>query len=361
MNEKRYLKIAYAVITLSFFTRIIIAFYFSDNWLTPDSENYILQANELLKGGFGLYFPNGFPALIALVTTLVGTAARDYSMIVVNLILSTASLYIFNIIVRNYIGVNYFSLIAIALFAFYPNQLNYVRFILTEVPSVFFLVLSFYLISKNKFSTAGLMLGLAAIMKTSLLGLLVLFSFYLFYKKEFQKGIKFLISSLLPVALMSIYGLIITGVFTIGYSSEHSFYLAVNQPELLSTNILDSITYYLNHAFSHPLKFIYERFQSLWDFWGFLPFSGEGLRSNLLLRLIIGIRFPLLLLALYGFYKSPKDTLVVFSLLIMIALTLMHFVFYSNPRYNFAAEPFLFFLAVIGLKYFFEKHLNKES
>ncbi len=271
MDEKRYLKIAYAVITLSFFIRIIIAFYFSDNWLTPDSKNYILQANELLKGGFGLYFPNGFPALIALVNCNSRHGNRDDSMIIVNLILSTASLYIFSIIVKKYPGINLFSLIAIALFAFYPNQLNFVRYILTEVPSVLFLILSFYLISKNKFSAAGLMLGFAAIMKTSLLGFILLFSFYLFHKKEFQNGIRFLGLSLFPVVLILIYGFIVTGSFTIGYSSVHNFYLALNQPELLSTNLLDSIGYYLNYAVSHPLRFIFERFQSLWEFWGLFP------------------------------------------------------------------------------------------
>lgn len=349
MNEKKYLKIAYAVITLSFFIRILIAFYFSDNWLTPDSKNYIVQANELLNGGFGLYFPNGFPALIALVTVIAGTASRDLSIIILNIIFSIASVYIFWIIIKRYPGINFYSLIALALFAFYPNQLNYVRFILTEVPSVLFLMLSFYFISRNKFSAAGLMLGAAVIIKTSLLPLALLFSFYLFYEKEFKNGIRFISLSLFPVVLMLIYGFMLTGSFTIGYSSLHNFYLSVNQPELLSTNIFDSIGYYLNYAVSHPLLFILERFQSLWEFWGLLPASNEGLRGNLLFRIIIGIRFPLLLLAIYGFIKSDKNNLVIFSSLTLITLTVMHFIFYSIPRYNFAAEPFLIFLAVLGL------------
>lgn len=151
MNEKRYIQLVYAVFALSFVLRIFIPFYFSDNWLTTDSRNYIVQANTLLGGGFGLYFPNGFPALLAIVTLITGTESRDLSIIILNIILSTSSLYLFWIIAKNSLGINIFSVIAVAIFAFYPNQLNYVRFILTEIPSVFFLLLSVYFIFKKNF------------------------------------------------------------------------------------------------------------------------------------------------------------------------------------------------------------------
>ena len=350
MSEKKYLQIVYSIIALSLIIRIIIPVYFSNNWITIDSKNYILQANELLKGGFSLYFPNGYPALIAVITSIFGTGKRDLSIIILNIILSTSSLYLFWIIVKNSLGINMFSMLAVAIFAFYPNQLNYVRFILTEIPSLFFLLLSFYFISKKKISLAGLMMGISIIIKTSLLPFILLYSFYLFYKKEFRTGFKFICFSFIPPALMMLYGFMVTGVLTLGYSSFHNFYLASDQPELLSTNYFEAIAYYFNYAFSSPLQFISDRFLSLWNFWGFLPSSNEGLRASLFFQLFIGIRFPLLLLAIYGSLKSIKDDLVIFSILMILSVTLLHFIFYSIPRYNFAVEPFLIFLAVLGMK-----------
>jgi hypothetical protein len=360
MNKKKYLQIVYFIFALSLLLRITLPLCFFRNWITIDSLNYINQADELLHGGFALYFPNGFPALIAVVTLISGTAIRDLSIIILNIILSTSSLYLFWIIAKNSLGINIFSVIAVAIFAFYPNQLNYIRFILTEIPSVFFLLLSVYFISKKKFSVAGLMIGTSIIIKTSLLPLMLLFPGYLFYKREFRDGSRFIGLSFVPISAMMLYGVILSGKLTLGYSSVHNFYLSVNQPELLSTNIIDAILYYFNYAVLHPLQFILERFQSLWEFWGFLPSSNEGLRGNLLFRIITGIRFPLLLLAIYGFYKSDKNNLVIFSSLVIITLTVIHFIFYSIPRYNFAAEPFLIFLAIIGLKNLLDKTFSKE-
>jgi len=349
MNEKKYLQLVYLIINISLLLRIIIPFYFFGNWVTIDSKNYILHANALLNGGFGLYFPNGFPALIALVTSIVGKENTVITMIILNVILSTASVYLFWLICKNYFGPGIYSLIAVALFAFYPNQLNFVRFVLTEVPALFFVMLSFYFISKESFPSAALSIGIAATIKTTLLVVIIFFSIYQFYKKSYVGGIKYILLASVPVLAMAFYGLIITGVFTIGYNSIHNFYITVDQSGLKSTNAIDAAAYYLNYAISHPIQFISERLNSLWEFWGFLPSSNVGLREYLIFRLLIGIRFPLILLAIYGFLIKDKNNLIIFSAVTIFSLTLLHIIFFSIPRYNFITEPFLIFLAVAGL------------
>ncbi|MDP2364740.1 MAG: hypothetical protein Q8M94_13355, partial [Ignavibacteria bacterium] len=225
-----------------------------------------------------------------------------------------------------------------------PNQLNYVRFILTEIPALFFLLLSFYFLSRDNYPVAAISIGIAVTIKTALLPAVLLFVFYLLYKKNLSSGLKYFRIVLVPLLLMMIYGFIITGKFTLGYSSVHNFYLTVDQSGKQSTNILDAIAYYLNYAISHPSKFILERINSLWEFWGFLPSANEGLRENLLFRLLIGIRFPLFLLASYGFIKTKKDIVVVFSAIVIVSATLLHMVFYSIPRYNFVLEQIMIFL-----------------
>lgn len=359
MNENKYARFAYLIIAISFLIRFTIPFYFFSDWLTIDSKNYILQANALLDGGFGLYFPNGFPALIALVTLIVGKESTVTTIIILNIILSTASVYLFWLICKNYFGPGLLSLIAVVIFAFYPNQLNYVRFVLTEVPDLFFLMLSFYFISRENFLAAALLIGIAAAIKTTLIPVILFFGIYLLFKKIKINGFKYLGFAFIPLILMMIYGYIITNKLTLGYSAIHNFYLATNQTELLSTNYIDAIEYYFNYAFTSANQFLVDRFQSLWEFWGFLPSSNEGLRSSLFFQFLIGIRFPLLVLAIYGYIKSDKNIIVVFSALVIFLLTLLHFIFYSIPRYNFVIEPFLIFLAIIGIKEISNKKTEK--
>ena len=353
MINNKFNRYVFVTIVLALAVRIILPLYFAGTWLTTDSKNYILQANDLIGGKFGLYFPNGYPAIIAAATLLFGNAYRDLSLIILNIVLSTTSVILFWLLVKKYFGANKFALTALILFAFYPNQLNYVRFILTEVPSLFFLILSFYFLSRKELIIASVIIGIAATIKTSLLAVILIFLIYLLYKKHFADGLKYLAFALIPLLMMMIYGFIITGKFTLGYSGVHNFYITVDQSGLKSTNLTDGINYYLNFAITQPAKFIIERIYSLWEFWGFLPAANEGLRENLFFRLLVGIRFPLLLLAVYGFIKTNKDVVVIFSAVVIISITLVHLVFYSIPRYNYVVEPFLIFLGVLGLKEFF--------
>ncbi len=349
------------VILFALVARLYIAFGTGLAWFSVDSVNYINQANELLAGRFGLYFPNGYPVIIALLTLITGSEHSDISLIILNIFLSICSVYIFWLTCKRNLGASIFSLLAVLLFAFYPNQLNYVRLILTEVPALFFLMLSFYFLGKESLSPAALSIGIAATIKTALIPIILFFAIYLLYKMSYAKGLKYLGLAMIPLSAMMIYGLIITGVFTLGYSSIHNFYLTVDQSGLKSTNAGDAIAYYLNFAFSHPIQFILERLDSLWEFWGFLPSSNEGLRENFIFRLLIGIRFPLLLLAIYGFWITEKNYLAVFSAITIISLTILHFIFYSIPRYNFVAEPFLIFLAAAGLGKIIDNMKKKKN
>ena len=58
----------------------------------------------------------------------------------------------------------------------------------------------------------------------------------------------FLSLALIPLAIMMLYGYIITAQIKIGYSSVHNFYLAVGQRDLLSNNLPDAMYYYFSYA-----------------------------------------------------------------------------------------------------------------
>jgi hypothetical protein len=39
----------------------------------------------------------------------------------------------------------------------------------------------------------------------------------------------------------------------------------------------------------------------------------------------------------------------VFSLIVILSISLLHILLFSNPRFNFIVEPFVIFLGVVGL------------
>ena len=206
--------------------------------------------------------------LLAFITLLTGAGARDIVVIILNVLLSVASVYLFYRVLIKYFGNITLALAAALVLTIYPNQINYTRFVLTEVPAVFFLLLSFYFLSTKKYSFAGLLIGIASTIKTTIIPVFLLFSVYLFFKKDKDDAYRFLILALVPIVIMILYGYIITTQITIGYSSLHNFYLSVGQPDLLSHNLLEAMSYYFNYAITNPVKFMLERFYSLWGILG---------------------------------------------------------------------------------------------
>ena len=349
------------LIVISLVVRIFIAFGTGLGCYSVDSVNYINQAKALIAGNYLNYFPNGYPFIIAFTLLIDSFIRSEVFLILLNIALSSASVYLVYIISFSMIGNAGYSLIAAAVAAFYPNQLNYVRFILTEVPAAFFLILTLFLFIKEKNILSGLSLGFAAIIKSSLLPVAFLFSVYLFIKSKYIAGFKFLILSLVPLLIMLIYGYSKTGEWIIGKNFANLLYFSsgVDSPDNLE--LQEAVKVYLDSAIKDPGNFLKERIISLWYFWGFLPPEGEGLRNSIFFRLLIGLRFLLVVLASYGFFYYKKNDVAIFLILPLIVLTIIHTLTYSEPRYTFPAEPFLIVLAVAALKLIKEKSFIQNS
>ena len=70
-------------------TIVVVWFTFLD-WKTSDTLSYFEQARVLLEGGFYEYFPNGFPALIALVWSIPGLEGTRWPLHLLTVLCSTA-------------------------------------------------------------------------------------------------------------------------------------------------------------------------------------------------------------------------------------------------------------------------------
>jgi hypothetical protein len=356
------------IILISLIARFFISFGTGLPWISVDSVNYIIQAKALLNGGYEYYFPNGYPLIIALFIFISSLIPFKIGLILFNIFISTIGVVLIYLISEKYFTENkIYPLIAAAVVAFYPNQLNYVRFILTEVPAAFFLILSLYLFTKNRKKLSSLTIGFAFAIRTTVLPVSLLFTIYLFFKKKFKDGILFLAFSLMPLLAFLIYGYMQTGGFTLFIDVPKIFYISLGL-EKIPPDFAAGLKEYISYLIKQPINFIYDRILSLWDLWGFLPASNEGLRAGIFFRILIALRFPLLLLAVYGFIKSRKSNLTVFLLMPAFVITFIHSLiitsvnesYIANPRYIFPAEPFLIVLAVKGLEELYNKFFNRQ-
>ena len=77
-NEYYSKKILLGILTIGLLCRIFISFFTSLPHYHTDSQDYFLQADAILRGGYTNFFPNGYPFLVALVKTCFGTAIYLY-------------------------------------------------------------------------------------------------------------------------------------------------------------------------------------------------------------------------------------------------------------------------------------------
>lgn len=357
------------IIILAFALRFYVCFGTGLPWFSVDSINYINQAKALLNGDYQYYFPNGYPLLISFFVLISSIVPLHIGLIFLNICLSAVAVVLVYYITVKFLTDNkYLPLITTGIAAFYPNQLNYVRLILSEVPATFFLILSLYLFMNGRIKSAGLSIGFTSTIRTTLLPISFLFAAYLFFKRKTREAILFLTFSIVPMFVFLIYGYYKTGEFTLFIDTPKLFYISLGL-DAVPEDFWTGLKNYFGYLIAHPLDFIYDRIISLWDMWGFLPDASDGLRSNILFRMLIAIRFPLLLLAIYGFIKSCKNYIAVYLILPALTITFIHaFIitsaneaYIANPRYIFPTEPFLIVLAVIGLNNLLNNALSNEE
>ncbi|MDR3611673.1 MAG: glycosyltransferase family 39 protein [Ignavibacteriaceae bacterium] len=331
----------------AFFVRIIGATYARMPHYTIDSYNYIWQADILRNGGYSNYFPNGYPLIILLVSLF---SPLETGLLWLNIILSLFTVLFVYLIAKGLTRNIKIALLCAAIVTLYPNQVNYVHFILTEVPCTFFLALSVYLFQKEKLAYSGLAMGAALIIRTTIVFVPVILFVYLFLNSRKKESIIYFISFLIiPVSLM-LYGYFVSGDFTLGRNFTHNIYVTIKQPYKISYTKIQGVVAYCNAFISSPVQFLSDRLRSFWNLWGFLPYQADGFRGGLAYRLLVGLRFPLLILGIYGWLKSAKNSIPLLLILPAVSITIIHTLFFSSTRFTFPAEPFLIILAVIGIR-----------
>jgi hypothetical protein len=347
-------KILGAILLLALLLRVWLCFFTHLPHLYKDSYEYIEQGDTLLAGGYTNYFPNGYPAMLALLR-LIGGERMISLLLGVNILLSVLAVWFVYDIAMRLFQRTQVALIAAALVAFFPTQLNYVRWVSTEVPTEFFLLGAFYFYYRGKNWMSGLFFGLATIVRTDEAPVFILLIIVeALWRKKFN--LRLLAGAFLPILLVASYCDLKTGNFSIAghgrvnilYSVTASggyvdWYLQDKHPEINTTG--KAVKMYLDHMKAEPGEFMKQKLANLWELWGFYPSSSDGNRGWVS-RLGIGLGNAFMLcFGIYAWWKNRKVFAVFVLMIPFVVATPLHTLLLALPRYTYPVEPFMLVLA----------------
>jgi 4-amino-4-deoxy-L-arabinose transferase-like glycosyltransferase len=253
-----------------------------------------------------------------------------------------------------------------------PNQLNYVREIMSEVPAEFFLMAGLYVLLKHRYFISSIFLIITCYIRTEFIPVIFILGLILLIKDRkpvsfyrFAAGVIFM---LLIIATARYDGIVKSPnnlgenlLFAINKNSHEG--LDFSTSRYTQEQVAHPITTYLNFAEQHSSQYLSQRFWSLWELWG--PWPGDGnnprARRGVLAKCVIGSRFIFLLLALFAAYHYRNRWETYILLTPVFVITAVHFVFYSTPRYEYVVEPLVIILAIGEAKTIYKtirKHLK---
>jgi hypothetical protein len=346
------------LLCLAFLARVA-AVCLAPTWYTTDSFVYQDAGRGILAGAPVSRMPNGLPLVEATLIGLFGKA-HIYALLSLNVALSTLSCWLVYKLARRYFG-DRAAWIALALVAFYPHILNYVRFELTETISGCLLLLAIWWTATGRAIGAGVMIGLLCLFRSSMLPsgflLLAAAAYWQLSGPRWRMLGGQLAGWLLIIGINAALeggGLVAPPanmkdnlVLSTRATSTAGipFQTANLQPEELA----HPVRHYLHFAMAHPVTWIQQRLSSLWELMGPWPGAGgaEEARGPLT-RAMIGLRFLFVLLSLCALWRlrRPQAYLIAAPIL---GLALLHTLFFSEPRFLVPVEPLLLLLSAAAL------------
>jgi hypothetical protein len=337
--------------------RIYICFFSGlPNW-HQDSPDYFKQADALLNGEFINYFPNGLPAIIALVKLIVPNHAET-GMLIMNILLAAGTGWFVFQISKTVFNNPVTALIALALIAVFPTQINLTRWLTSEVAATFFLTGSFYFYFNRRFIAAGFFMAFATIVRTEFMFIaFLLIAYELIIQRKLY--VKYIVALLIPILITGFYCKTKTGKFAIaGHSTVNILYSIHASGENIDWAIAErypadfpaseAMKLYFNRMKEEPVPFFKDKWLNYWEMWG-LPSDAKGTRGMPERLLIFMGNLLMLAGGIYTVIKLKRKREVILLTFPFIIITGMHIMMMALQRYIFPVEPFMLILTSYAL------------
>lgn len=345
-----------AILLLALALRGAVAFLAGFEWFTPDSRGYFEQADSILAGAPVAHFPNGFPLLVALAKLALPPAAVPAGLMALQVLLSTAVVALAFSMARALTRCAAAGLAAALLLAVYPNQLVYLHYLLSDVSACFLVTLGTHALVRQRFAAAGVLLASTALFRSTLAPVAPLACLLvgLCGDAPRARAALRLAAGASLVALLFLAG-VAGGVVRPSANLGSNLLLAVSDTSsgfgwskqgFGPAERAAPLATYLRFALEHPGAFWLQRASSLYELWGPYPLDApRAVWENLL----IGLRFPLLLAALFSLAARRRQWQAWAVALPPAVLTAVHTAFFSTPRFAFAVMPLVVVLAASAL------------
>jgi len=348
-------KATLAILLTALALRLYMVFLSGLPHLGSDGLTYIDMGDAILDGKPVSFFSNGYPILLAALAHLMGEADPQPAWLLMNVLMSTGIVAFVLLLARRWLEPA-FTLAAGAVVAVWPTQLYYTAQFLSDIPATFFLTFGIHLALRRQPAAAGFVLGIATLIRDSLLPSVLLFAAVGMFDPERRRDMARL---LLAVGIVQVLEWILEarGVTAPPSTAGLNLLLAVTSmstegipaapPGLSPEQMAHPWATYFRFALEHPWTFILQRLASLYELWGPWPNAGApGSPRGTLVRLVIGLRFPLLVLALGGLWAGRRHLESWMVAAPLLGLTAVHIAFFSaSPRFTIPMEPAAIVLA----------------
>jgi len=343
------------ILLVALIVRIGVAFFSGFDWFITDSYKYLEMADAILAHSPQSYFPNGYPLLIAGTKWLLPEPAVLSALMWINVLLSTAVVGLTYRLTRILHPAPAVALLAAAVLALYPHQMVYLHYLTTEVSAEFWIVLGSVGLCSGRFFGAGAALAVAGLFRSSLSPVSAIVLGILWIRPDpGRRGLRFGAG---VAALLAVYGALLAGgVVEPSRNLAGNLRAAVSQrstgyrwsdvPEPTPEQIDHPLRAYLNFAAEQPGEFAMQRLSALWETWG--PYPQETPRA-IWEQLLIGLRFPLLLLATFSFARHRSQLEYQLLAVPIGVVTAVHFAFFSSARFSYVVMPLVISMAMVAL------------
>lgn len=345
------------VVAVALAIRLAVLAFVPAVQLSEDSVYYEGQARQLREGGMEVYFPNGYPAMVALVPGELGSAEHRTRVLRMNALLSALTCGCVALAVLRLGAGSRVALGAGLVCAAWPNQVNYARHLMSDPLACFLFTAALAGLASEKRPVAGFFWGAACVTRTSLLPGAWCLGVVWLWRRQWGRLLAVGVGMAVPVGSFlllaglrtghcaldgAFYHNVVHAIATTGepmrYYEPHAFYFAPHG-EILRA--------YFNGLLQDPLHFLHQRLAALWAMWGPWPGAGNYGRG-VVFQLLIGLRFPLLVAGVAGFLRGPRNDTATAAFATVVLLTALHTALYATSRHSLPVEPALMILAATG-------------
>jgi 4-amino-4-deoxy-L-arabinose transferase-like glycosyltransferase len=315
-----------------------------------DSYEYYRQAAIMQQGSYLNYFPNGYPFIVLIAQTLSVYHSQTI-LLWLNIVMSGIAIWWTWDIAKRIFHDTGVALTAAFLMGIFPPLVNYVRWIMTETPTIFFLVGAYFFYYRKRFWLCGLMFGLATVIRSNIGPIFILLVLLeLIVKKKLNY--RLLLAALVPILIVCCYCYEETGKFAIegnarvnmlyavtASGSHIDFYMTDKYPEIDTEEKAEKM--YFDHMRHEPGEFMRQRLANAWELWGFYASDSDGHRSPAASILLGVCNLFLIIFGLSGWWKNRKDFMISILILPFLVVTVVCVMLITIPRYAYPADPFL--------------------